>query len=449
MSRWRAAAYMVTGLVVLSVAACSESPPTPDGAESISVLPGTMVESTTTADVPLSLEADGTTSPDRGSAGGAVASTSPAATAGADAGSVESDPAPIPETDRGTDAASSTDDAGSENEVAEPVSEGELSRADTVPAPSGSLPAPTTDILLEGPYRPDIQVRVDRGEIRAIANGTVAPRCRLVYAVEAAVGQTLTAALDAPSGVWLELRLDDDVLVSEAEASLRVEATLPAGGSWRVGVVSTSDDFNDYALTIRVLPPPPISTRSSIEPGSAVYLTFDDGPDPRNTPHILDILARYNARATFFVVGRLVAGYPDLFQRIVSEGHTVANHTWNHENLAKLSRAEFDRTIGRTEEILGEYATPCLRPPYGATGRHTRAWAAEHGLEVHMWSVSANDWEGLDAEAIADRILTRITDGSVVLMHDGGGNRAQTVRGLEIILEELALHRLRYEPLCI
>ena len=213
-------------------------------------------------------------------------------------------------------------------------------------------------------------------------------------------------------------------------------------------MVSSLDDFNDYALTLHVVPPAPASTRSSIEPGSVVYLTFDDGPDPRNTPHILDILARYNARATFFVVGRLVAGYPDLFQRIISEGHTVANHTWNHENLAKLSREEFDRTISRTEEILGDHATPCLRPPYAATARHTRAWAAEHGLEVHLWSVSANDWEGLDGEAIADRILTRITDGSVVLMHDGGGNRAQTVRGLEIILEELAWHRLRYEPLC-
>ena len=360
----------------------------------------------------------------------------------------EPDPAPVPETEVGTDPGASTDEPGGKDEVTDPVPEGEPSGVDAAAEPSGRRPAVAIDLLLSGPYRPDTEVLFDRGEIRAITTGTVAPGRQSVYALEAVVGQTLTAVLDAPSGIWLEVTLDDDVVVSRDEASQRVEATLPEGGSWMVGVVSSRDDFNDYALTIHVVPPAPTSTRSSIEPGSVVYLTFDDGPDPRNTPHILDILARYNARATFFVVGRLVDRYPDLFQRIVSEGHTVANHTWNPENLAKLSRAEFDRTISRTEEILGDHATPCLRPPYAATGRHTRAWAAEHGLEVHLWSVSANDWEGLDGEAIADRILTRLTDGSVVLMHDGGGNRAQTVRGLEIILEELAWHRLRYEPLC-
>ena len=434
--------------MVLSVAACSGSPGGSDDPVPFPAAPGTEAGSTATEDAPLRLEGDGTASPDRASTPSAPPSTLPAATARSEGSIDEADIATVPETDPGTESGSATVDAGTKNEVTEPVPEGEAPDVDAAPEPSGSRPAPTTDILLSGPYRPDIELRVDRGEISATATGTVAPRRRLVYALEAAVGQTLTAALDAPPGVWLELRLGDDVVVSESDAFQRLEATLPAGGSWRVGVVSSRDDFNDYALTIHVVPPPPISTRSSIEPGSVVYLTFDDGPDPRNTPQILDILARHNARATFFVVGRLVAGYPDLFQRIVSEGHTVANHTWNHENLAKLSRKEFDRTISRTEEILGDYATPCLRPPYAATGRNTRAWAAEHGLEVHLWSVSANDWEGLDAEAIADRILTRITDGSVVLMHDGGGNRAQTVRGLEIILEELALHRLRYEPLC-
>ena len=109
---------------------------------------------------------------------------------------------------------------------------------------------------------------------------------------------------------------------------------------------------------------------------------------------------------------------------------------------------EFDRTISRTQEILGEHATPCLRPPYAATGKHTREWAAEHGLEVYLWSVSANDWLGLNAQEIADRIVSQVTDGSIVLMHDGGGNRPQTVRGLEMVLERLSDRGVRYEPLC-
>ena len=180
-----------------------------------------------------------------------------------------------------------------------------------------------------------------------------------------------------------------------------------------MNVVSSGGESTDYELTIEVLPP---------ETGPVVYLTFDDGPHPSNTPQMLDILARHGARATFFVLGSLVERHPDLFQRIVSEGHTVANHTWNHENLARLSRAEFDKTISRTQEILGDHATPCLRPPYAATGTHTREWAADYGLEVFLWTVSANDWLGLNAWEIADRIVSQVTDGSIVLMHDGGGN---------------------------
>lgn len=311
-------------------------------------------------------------------------------------------------------------------------------------------PGPVNKLLLSGSYRPDIDIRFDAGETRAIVFGSVGLRRRQVYVLEAAAGQLLTASLHARPGVWLDVRLGDDVILSAAEETRRVEATLPSGGGWRVSVVSSSGESTDFALTVRVLSlerdPAPVGPSS--EHGNVVYLTFDDGPHPANTPQVLDILARHDARATFFVIGSLVERHPDLFQRIVSEGHTVANHTWNHENLAGLSREEFDETISRTQEILGDHATPCLRPPYAATGEHTREWAAAHGLEVFLWTVSANDWLGLDAEAIADRIVGQVTDGSIVLMHDGGGNRPQTVLGLEIILDRLSGQGLRYEPLC-
>ena len=179
-----------------------------------------------------------------------------------------------------------------------------------------------------------------------------------------------------------------------------------------------------------------------------VHLTFDDGPHPVHTGEVLDLLRRYGARATFFVVGRMVERFPDLFSRILLEGHTVANHTWNHENLAKLSAEAIDRTIERTQEVLGAHATACLRPPYGAMDDLARQRAEEHGLDVVMWKSSARDWLDVTAEEIAEWIVAGAVDGGVILLHDGGGDRSRTVRGLEIALEQLSDQGLRFEPIC-
>ena len=324
-------------------------------------------------------------------------------------------------------------------------------------SPAGG-PVLLNNIQVSGSYRPDMSVRVDDGVTVAIVTGTVGSRPQM-YALPAVTGKKLEAALVAPPGVGLEVRHEDEVLYTSHDGARRLETTLAGGGDLWLKVSSSGEEPGGYVLTIRLGPPDPEPVRSApstrttatrrIQPGDVVYLTFDDGPNPNHTPDVLDILARHAARATFFVVGSLVERYPAIFQRIVAEGHTVANHTWRHENLARLTKAEFDETISRTEEILGPHATPCLRPPYAATGSHTREWAAEYGLAIHLWTVSANDWLGLNATEIADRIESRVTAGSVVLMHDGGGNRTQTVRGLEILLDRLADLNLHYEPLCV
>ena len=88
-------------------------------------------------------------------------------------------------------------------------------------------------------------------------------------------------------------------------------------------------------------------------PTPVMYLTFDDGPHPVYTLQVLDVLARYNVKATFFVLGSEAELYPGTFQRILDRGHTVGNHTWNHEALAGIPREEFDDTIGRTQALLG------------------------------------------------------------------------------------------------
>ena len=319
---------------------------------------------------------------------------------------------------------------------------------------------PIEDVPLPGPGRPVINVRFDPGAVGAVQSGSIDFRERQTYTVQASEGQPFTATLDAPAGVWLDVRLDDLAVAPVSQRSQLVTTELPASGPWQVTVFSSHAGPVDYRLTTEVLPvveaTPTTTTAPVVRPprpvtgagDGVVYLTFDDGPHAQYTPQVLDILARHGARATFFVVGRLVQAYPDIIERIAAEGHTLANHTWNHEDLATLTRPAFDETVGRTEAILGDLATPCLRPPYGSIGAHTREWAAGHGLSILTWDGSPMDWLRPPAEEIADYIVQWAPTGAVILLHDGGGNRANTVQGLDMALERLAGQGLRYEPIC-
>ncbi|MCQ3812122.1 MAG: polysaccharide deacetylase family protein [Acidimicrobiia bacterium] len=179
-----------------------------------------------------------------------------------------------------------------------------------------------------------------------------------------------------------------------------------------------------------------------------MYLTFDDGPHPVYTPQVLDVLARYGARATFFVVGSLAESYPGTTQRIIDEGHTIGNHTWNHEALGGLTREEFDETVGRTQALLGHRGTACLRPPYASMDEFTRDWAAAHGLAVVTWDTSPQDWLQISAQDVAQHLVDYARDGVVMLLHDGGGDRSHTVLGLDMALRELSDRGYRFEPLC-
>ena len=187
---------------------------------------------------------------------------------------------------------------------------------------------------------------------------------------------------------------------------------------------------------------------ASGDPG-VVYLTFDDGPHPVNTPAVLDVLARHNAKGTFFVLGSLVEAHPQLFERIVAEGHTVANHTWAHEDLAQLSQQQFNESVGRTQAALGAHATACLRPPYGSMNENTRAWAAEFGLEVILWDTDTLDWQKPGVDVVAQSIIDGATNGRPnILLHDGGGDRTESVLALDRALTELSGHGLSFEPVC-
>ena len=178
-----------------------------------------------------------------------------------------------------------------------------------------------------------------------------------------------------------------------------------------------------------------------------VAITFDDGPDPRWTPKILDILKAANVKATFFVVGVNAERYPTLVRRIVNEGHEIGNHTYYHPNLAlcwpEHIRLELNATQLLLETITGR-ATTLFRPPYAADTGPTNLSeltplkvAEDLNYLVVLENIDPQDWAKPGADIILRRIKQQRHDGSVILLHDAGGDRLQTVEALPRILDWL------------
>jgi len=178
-----------------------------------------------------------------------------------------------------------------------------------------------------------------------------------------------------------------------------------------------------------------------------VAITFDDGPDPRWTPQILDILKAANVKAAFFLVGVNAERYPGLVRRIVNEGHEIGNHTYYHPNLAlcwpEHIRLELNATQLLLETITGR-ATTLFRPPYAADTSPSQLSelaplkiAEDLNYLVVMESIDPEDWEKPGADLILRRVKQQRRDGSIILLHDAGGDRSQTVEALPLILDWL------------
>lgn len=181
-----------------------------------------------------------------------------------------------------------------------------------------------------------------------------------------------------------------------------------------------------------------------------VYLTFDDGPSARYTAQILKILQAYEVRATFFEVGQNVKRYPALTRRVDQLGHSVQNHSWSHPNLTKVNWPTFKYQVRTTDRYLRAqtgYTPRCLRPPYGATNRAVAQRAAMLGKRLTLWSVDPADWSRPGSSVIVRRVLAKVRSGSVILLHDGGGNRSQTVAALPKILKALKARGYLFYPL--
>lgn len=180
-----------------------------------------------------------------------------------------------------------------------------------------------------------------------------------------------------------------------------------------------------------------------------VALTIDDGPGPVYTPQILKILAEHGVTATFSMVGQNVDSYPAIAREVAAAGHAIANHTWSHPDLAKLSTAAVRDEISRAGAAI-HAATgqqPALfRAPYGAWSPALLDYCATQGLTPLDWSVDPRDWARPGVTAIVRNILATTRTGSIILEHDGGGDRSQTVAALKIVLPRLLDEGFRFRP---
>jgi peptidoglycan-N-acetylglucosamine deacetylase len=179
----------------------------------------------------------------------------------------------------------------------------------------------------------------------------------------------------------------------------------------------------------------------------SVALTFDDGPDPTYTPKILDILKQYNIKATFFVIGRQVIDHPEIAKRIINEGHTIENHTYSHTRLSNLQSITIDNEITSTDDIIAEILnvkTNYFRTPYNDIfGFNTESdlvvlnEVKKYNKPVVEEDIDSKDWLLKDKNAIESKVFSTIDTkgGSVILLHDGGGNRQATIESLPGIIE--------------
>jgi len=205
-------------------------------------------------------------------------------------------------------------------------------------------------------------------------------------------------------------------------------------------------------------PAPGPALRMSEVPGSGVVpgdkvvaLTFDDGPDPVYTPRVLDVLGHFQVTATFFMIGWEAAADPALVERVDAAGDGVASHTWNHVDLTRLNSAGLGVQVDQVDNLLASITgrrVSCLRPPQGHYNAPLLSRLAGRGLTSVLWSVDTRDWTRPGTGRIVRTALTGLSPGAIILLHDGGGDRSETVQALPSIIEGIRAAGYRLGPIC-
>ena len=181
---------------------------------------------------------------------------------------------------------------------------------------------------------------------------------------------------------------------------------------------------------------------------NVVALTFDDGPDPLYTPRLLEILKRYEAKATFFMIGTNARQYPDIVRQVASAGHAVCNHSWDHALFSTLNVRECYHQVRRCQKAIAPYGLRIFRPPKGYQNRLSRVVLFILGFKVVMWDVSVGDYMVKEPQAMADDLALHLRPGSIIDLHDSlwdplspeNKDRSQTLRAVEILLDKFWNH---------
>lgn len=185
------------------------------------------------------------------------------------------------------------------------------------------------------------------------------------------------------------------------------------------------------------LPEDDDSNSASIDPTKPmIALTFDDGPS-KHTERLLDMFANYGGKGTFFVVGNLIDNRQETLNRMVSEGHEIGGHSWDHRQLTKLSSEDMTDQIMNTRAKIYSLTgvdTTIMRPPYGSYNDETKRICAENGIVIINWSLDTLDWKYRDADKVYDAIMSQVKDGDIILCHDLHGS---TVEAMERVIPDL------------
>lgn len=303
---------------------------------------------------------------------------------------------------------------------------GDLIEAETFAIDAGDLIAVDGSVAEEGGGEP----------ARVLRDGQPVGHSQRLYR-----GDVLTSSLgqDRPESV--------EVTTIPVPYGVKVEGSGPIAeverdgqdGSRRVtrGIVSGIE----ITSVMLVEPVTEVVLKRAADPGSKlVALTFDDGPWPQSTQAILDVLDEHEVRATFFMLGGRVQRNPDLVRKMARDGHLLGAHSVSHRPFSRIKSKEVRQQIVRGRRIIRKASgvdTPWLRPPYGSM--NSGAWRAvrKEGARVVLWDVDSNDWKKPGAKKITRAVVKRVKPGSIVLLHDGGGDRTQTVEALPGIIEGL------------
>jgi len=219
--------------------------------------------------------------------------------------------------------------------------------------------------------------------------------------------------------------------------------TTPTRGAPFPGQSPSGPDTSGSATNTHTgdAPPPAGHPQFYVHEGDkAIALTIDDGPSSKYTPQVLALLAQYKIPATFCMIGESADKHASLVAEVSAAGHLVANHTWTHPNLSKMTAAHVTAEIERTNDAItrGGAKQPVLfRAPGGNWSPTVFQVCAKLGLRPLDWSVDPRDWSRPGTDHIVQNVLSHTKTGSIILEHDGGGDRSQTVAALKRFLPQL------------